>query len=95
MHKKIRQEHDLNVTRDQVYNVMHALDPQGLDNPGGIGAKKARRKGNFTTKGLYLGSLIRWPRQVDGLPKLDVSIGYLWLPGCCGYVLGPVILIHR
>ena len=51
MHKKIRQEHDLNVTREQVYNVMYALDPEGLENRGGVGAKKMRRKGNFTTKG--------------------------------------------
>ena len=29
MHGKISQEHDLNVTRDQAYNVMHALDPEG------------------------------------------------------------------
>lgn len=64
MHKKICQEHDLNVTRDQVYNVMHALDPRGLDNPGGIGAKKARRKGNFTTKGS------NWVHSLDGHDKL-------------------------
>jgi hypothetical protein len=81
MHRKIHQEHDLNVTRGQVYNVMHALDPQGLDNRGGIGAKKARRKGNFTTNGS------KWVDSLDGhdkltkLPKRDVSIGYLWLPG--------------
>ena len=40
MHKKVRQEHNLNVTRNQVYNVMYALDPEGLENHGGVGAKK-------------------------------------------------------
>ena len=64
MQKKIRQEHDLNVTRDQVYNVMHALDPEGLNNRGGVGAKKARRKGNFTTKGS------NWVHSLDGHDKL-------------------------
>ena len=30
MHKKIRQEHGLNVPRDQVYACMRELDPDGL-----------------------------------------------------------------
>ena len=64
MHGKIRQEHDLNVTRDQVYDVMHASDPEGLHNRGGIGAKKARRKVNFTTKGS------NWVHSLDGHDKL-------------------------
>ena len=29
MHKKIRQEYGINVTRDQVYDVMTDLDPEG------------------------------------------------------------------
>ena len=36
MHKKIRQEYELNVTRDQVYNVMYELDPEGLEAHGGV-----------------------------------------------------------
>ena len=44
MHKKIRQEHGLNATRDQVYAVMADLDPEGLEARGGIGAKKKRRE---------------------------------------------------
>ena len=31
LHKKIRLEYGLNVTRDQVYDVMSELDPQGLE----------------------------------------------------------------
>lgn len=47
MHKKVRQECNLLVTRDAVYNVMYDLDPEGLEARGGIGAKKKRKKGNF------------------------------------------------
>ena len=31
MHKKIRQEHGLNVTKDQVYDAMHELDSDGFE----------------------------------------------------------------
>ena len=36
MHRKIRQEYDLNVTRDQVYNAMTDLDPEGLEARGDL-----------------------------------------------------------
>ena len=51
MHRKICQEYGINVTRDQVYNVMSDLDPEGLEAHGGIGAKKKGKKGTFTTRG--------------------------------------------
>jgi hypothetical protein len=51
MHKKIRQEHGLNVTGDQVYDVTYELCPEGLEERGGVGGRKQRKKGNFTTKG--------------------------------------------
>ena len=51
MHKKVRQEYNLHVTRGAVYNVLYDLDPEGLEAPGGIGAKKKRKKGNFSSKG--------------------------------------------
>ena len=54
LHKKIRLEHGLNVTRDQVYNVMSELDPQCLEARGNVGAKRQRRKRNFATCGLYV-----------------------------------------
>ena len=64
MHKKIRQEYGLNVTRDKVYDVMYELDPEGLEARGGVGAKKERRKGNFTTRGA------NWVQSLDGHDKL-------------------------
>ena len=64
MHKKIRQEHGLNVTRDQVYDVMYELCPEGFEERGGVGGKKQRKKGNFTTKGT------NWVHSLDGHDKL-------------------------
>ena len=50
MHMKICQEHGINVTRDQVYNVMSDLDPEGVEAHGGIKAKKKGKKRAFTTR---------------------------------------------
>ena len=50
MQKKIRQENDLNVPRDLVHAVMYDLDPEGLA-ARGVGAKKRKLRGHFTTKG--------------------------------------------
>ena len=60
---------------------MHALDPEGLNNRGGVGAKKARRKGNFTTKGSNWVHSLDGHDKLMGYQKLDISIGYLWMPG--------------
>lgn len=64
MHKKVRLEHGLNVTRDQVYDVMYDLDPQGLAARDIVGAKRQRKKGNFTTRGS------NWVHSLDGHDKL-------------------------
>ena len=48
MHKKIRQEHELNVPGDLVNAVMYELDPEGLETRG-VAAKKRKPKGHFTT----------------------------------------------
>ena len=99
MHKKIRLEHNLNVTRDQVYNVMYHLDPEGLESRGGVGAKKVRRKaGNFTSRGP------NWVHSLDGHDTLMViriprfhwryMVAWIQLAGSysgCGY--GRQILI--
>lgn len=61
MYKKIRQEYGLYVSRDKVYNVMHELDPEGLEARGHVGAKKKRKKGNFTTRGPNWVCLFGWP----------------------------------
>ena len=67
MHKKVRQEYNLHVTRDAVYNVMYDLDPEGLEVRGGVGAKKKRKKGNFSSKG---------PNFVHSLDGHDNMMGY-------------------
>ena len=67
MHRKIRQEYGINVTRDQVYNVMSDLDLEGLEARGGIGAKKKGKKGTFTTRGS------NWVHLLDSHDRL---IGY-------------------
>ena len=50
LHKKMRQEHLLNVPRDLVYAVMQELDPDGLDNRA-VGTKNKKKKQCFTTRG--------------------------------------------
>ena len=60
MHRKLYQEYCINATRDQVYDVMTDLDPEGLAARGGVGAKKKRQKGNFTTRGS------NWVHSLDG-----------------------------
>ena len=64
MHKKVRQEHNLNL----VHAVMVELDPEGLQERGGAGIKKINRgKGNFTTEG---------PNWVHSLEGHDKFMGY-------------------
>ena len=67
MHKKVRQEYNLHVTRDAVYIVMYDLDPEGLEACGGIRAKKKREKGNCSSKG---------PNFVHSLDGHDKMMGY-------------------
>ena len=67
MHKKVRQEYNLQFTRDAVYNVMYDLDPEGLEARDDIGAKKRRTKGNFSSKG---------PNFVHSLDGHDKMMGY-------------------
>ena len=50
MHKKVRQQHGLNVTGDQVYDVVKELDPEGLEARGGVEGRKKIQKGHFMTK---------------------------------------------
>ena len=66
MHKKIRQEHGLNVPRDLVHAVMYDLDPEGLE-ARAVGAKSRKRrkpKGCFSSKGP------NWVHSLDGHDKL-------------------------
>ena len=49
MHKKVRQEHGLNVPRDLVYAVMYELDPEGLESRA-VGPKRRKKKDVFQAK---------------------------------------------
>ena len=64
MHKKIRQEHNLLVSRDAVYDVMADVNPEGLKARGPVGINKQCKKGNFTSKGP------NWVHSLDGHNKL-------------------------
>ena len=68
MHKKVRQEYNLHVTRNAVYNVMYDLDPEGLEARGGIGAKKKKKSYLFSSF-----SLLRLVSSVGRAP--DCSAG--------------------
>ena len=37
LHKKIREEHNLNVPRNVVYDMLADVNPQGLEDRGGVG----------------------------------------------------------
>lgn len=67
MHRKIRQKYNLFTTRDKVYDVMSDLDPDGLAARGGVGGKRAMKKGNFSSKG---------PNFVHSLDGHDKLMGY-------------------
>jgi hypothetical protein len=50
LHKKIREVHGINVPRHVVYDVMADVNPQGLEDRGGVGQpKRPRRKRTFTS----------------------------------------------
>ena len=51
VHKKVREQHNLAVPRNLVYDVMGVVDPEGLERRGNIGKKKRRRgaTGTFTS----------------------------------------------
>ena len=50
LHKKIREVHTLNVPRNVVYDAMVDVNPQGLQDRGGVGQpKRKRRKEAFTS----------------------------------------------
>ena len=51
MHKKIREQHNLVVPRDLVYDMMTLVDPEGLERRGNVGRKKRHRgpTGTFTS----------------------------------------------
>ena len=48
MQRKIREQHQLAVPRDLVYDVMGVVDPEGLERRGNVGQKKRWRGGTGT-----------------------------------------------
>ena len=63
MHKKIRNQHGLNVPRNLVYAVMMEMDPEGLKMRQ-LGSKRDHPKGYFMSKGP------NWVHSLDGHCKL-------------------------
>ena len=64
MHKKVWQEYGLYSSREEVYEAMKELDPEGLKARGSVGSKKPKRKGYFSSKGP------NWIHSLDGHDKL-------------------------
>ena len=60
MQKKLRQEHDLKVSRDLVYAVMSDVVPDGLQARALGNAKKKKEKRKVHHKRCQLGSLLAW-----------------------------------
>jgi hypothetical protein len=71
MHKKIREQHQLAVPRDLVYDVMTMVDPEGLERRGNVGRKKRRRgaTGTFTSMVFYITMLLVLYLKFDILPS--------------------------
>ncbi|XP_028394391.1 uncharacterized protein LOC114518567 [Dendronephthya gigantea] len=53
IHRKIREQHNLAVPRNLVYDLMTEFDPEGLERRGNVGVKKHKRgnAGTFTSMG--------------------------------------------
>ena len=63
MNQKLRTEHNVQVPRHLVYNVMAELDPEGLE-ARNLQRKKKKVKGHFTSEGPL------WVVSLDGHDKL-------------------------
>lgn len=63
MNQKLRMEHDIQVPRHLVYNMMADLDPEGLE-VRNLQKRKKKAKGNFTSEGPL------WVVSLDGHDKL-------------------------
>ena len=55
VHKKLREQHNIAVPCNLVYDVMGVVDPEGLEGRGNVGNKKRRRgaTGTFTSLVMY------------------------------------------
>ena len=71
MQRKIREQHQLPVTRNLVYDVMTMVDTAGLERRGHVGKKKIRRggTGRFTSLVMHLSMLS---------PRGGGGVGHRW-----------------
>ena len=82
MHKKIRQEYNLFVSRDAVYNLLYELDAEGLESCGDVGKNKDERKVHLRLK-VRIGCT-HWADMISSWAfKINFSIRCVWL---CRYV---------
>ena len=90
MHKKLRQQHELNVPCDLVHAVMQEVDPEGLQERC-VGTGKKKRKGTYSTMGT------NWVHSLDGH---DMLMGYqnstypLAVYGCLDSASCKILWLH-
>ena len=77
MSQKLRTEHNVQVPRHLVYNVMAELDPEGLE--ANLQRKKKKEKGHVTSVGPLWVVSFRWSRQTMWLSKLHIFTGRIRL----------------
>ena len=78
MNHKLRTEHNVQVPRHLVYNVMAELDPEGLE-ARNLQQKKKKKKGYFTSEGPL------WVVSLDGHDKLCGYQNSTFPLGLCGF----------
>ena len=83
LHKKIRDQHQLAVPRNLVYNVMTNVCPVSFERRGGVGKAKTRRgpTGTFTS---LVGKSCLWYQLLQSL----YMIWSLMMNYNCGYYMG-------
>ena len=86
--------------RDQVYNVMYKLDPEGLEACGGVGAKKEQKKENFTTRDpnwftLWMTTTNLWATKTPHSLKQYIGAWIQQAGSCFGWGFGSKIPIHN
>ena len=74
MNQKLRTEHNVQVPRHLVYNVMAELDPEGARSQK-PSKKKEKSKGSLHIRRTVMDSFFRWSRQTMWLSKFHISTG--------------------
>ncbi len=63
MHRKIREQHNLAVPRDLVYDMMTLFDPEGLERRGNVGKRKRQRTYGHIHLLWYLNNIYQYISQ--------------------------------